>query len=420
MSKPNTQRGLVLKWIGVSFTLLLLVVLVSALPSYAGQDYPLASSSGQHPFNRGNTVGNTANGGLAVYYDGWIYYVNINSDWLIYRVCPAGEAQFQLPYAAVGGLNAYDGWIYFVANFSGQTLHRMRPDGSGLEQLTDSPVCDCFSVVDGWIYYVNHDDGKIYRMQADGNNKEMLSDDSWCHKLNVVGGTVYYLKGDGGHSGGKIYRMNIDGSSRGKLYDGYAISLNVVDGWIYYVEHGGGHAPHSIYKMRPDGGQRTKIAHSNTVWEINIDGDWIYLAGDEENFLYKMRTSGTDLAQLNDHFTVQITLVGDWIFYICQPVIDGVMRSGHPHMLHVDSGTSNKLSEVPILPISELDDYVEKPGNGQQEDTPGLIPGWFATADRNIIYLTFLAGVLAIPMLFVFMGIIKGLFRTIANFLKSL
>lgn len=86
--------------------------------------------------------------------------------------------------------------------------------------------------------------------------------------------------------------------------------------WIYY---GDGSDHNYLYKIRTDGTDKKKLNNADSQGII-VTGDWIYYS-DASNYyhLYKIRTDGTDREQVGD-VTVNrvypcIIVTGDWIYY---------------------------------------------------------------------------------------------------------
>ena len=65
--------------------------------------------------------------------------------------------------------------------------------------------------------------------------------------------------------------------------------------WIYYCNSSDGH---KIYKIRTDGTQRTKL-NDDYSKDINVVGDWIYYENISDDELYKVRTDGTQRIAVN-------------------------------------------------------------------------------------------------------------------------
>ena len=85
----------------------------------------------------------------------------------------------------------------------------------------------------------------------------------------------------------------------------------VVDDWIYFQQK------FKLYKMKADGSEKTMFADSGSVFEMIVNGDWIYyINGDDDSKLYKIKTDGTKKTKLSDENTAGLIGVDSDIYYI--------------------------------------------------------------------------------------------------------
>jgi hypothetical protein len=145
-------------------------------------------------------------------------------------------------------------------------------------------------------------------------------------------GYIYYI--DYGKSN-NIYKISEDGTEKTKLNSETSLWLNVIDGWVYYSNND----DRFLYKVRTDGTEHTQLTfkeenrfwltpdptnrtkltavENDSIWYMTIEGGFIYysnLAG--MNYLYKMKTDGTERAVLSPEAVIDINIVGDWIYYV--------------------------------------------------------------------------------------------------------
>jgi hypothetical protein len=101
--------------------LLLLVAIAAALLHFyhqpASQSEPLAED--------GNTAGNINNKGLAVLYDGYLYYTDPTEGLAIRRSRPGRDDKSKLGSNHALCLNIADDWIYYVNSDSYSQIYRM-------------------------------------------------------------------------------------------------------------------------------------------------------------------------------------------------------------------------------------------------------------------------------------------------------
>ena|GEM_PF-2280680 len=182
---------------------------------------------------------------------------------------------------------------------------------------------------DNWIYYLG-----IYKSRFDDPEVTALNDEDEGAQglyMNVVGGSLYYQ----GVSDGCIYKIRADVDYDEYLYDTLMgerstsweppVKLNdfkcgsliVVDDWIYCTQEG---RDSYIWKMRTDGSNLQQLNNDSSSC-INVVGEWIYYinldAGSNpgRGHIYKMRTDGSDKQLLCDDDVVSLNAIGDWVYY---------------------------------------------------------------------------------------------------------
>ena len=259
---------------------------------------------------RGNSVGNIVNEGLAAKQGDWIFFVSNNES--------------------------------STSRYAGkQKLHKIRTDGSGYEKLNDDH-CRYINVIGDWIYYrhcTGTSFGRIYKVNVDGTSRTQLNEDSSSF-INVVGEWIYYCNETDGN---KLYKMRIDGSAVEKISDDESFDINAFDDWVYYVNRNDGY---SIYKIRTDGSEKTKLNNDDSSY-VNVIGDWIYYANSEgkagrmcdnpksqtmdmwwlfcgswdptkkfDNKLYRMRTDGSNREKLDNMNVWNLNVSGEHIYFL--------------------------------------------------------------------------------------------------------
>ncbi len=282
----------------------------------------------------GNTTSNISNGGFASIQGDWIYYsgsprtgiykigrdgqsselltggqnascINVNSN-SIYFIDKANN----LPYRAnadgssnklhtdsVGSMHVIGNWIYYIC-LGDNKIYRINRNGldrtplcnnlSGYLGLSDSRFSiRSINIYDNMIYFyaefsTDNKKNGLYRMKLDGSNITLITNDQ-CDALAVDNGYIYFIS-----NGGYIYRMDLNGQNKEKVCSDSAVSFNVNSGWIYYSNYKG------IFKMNANAGSSAKLTDDYTD-KINIAGSWIYyFNSNEDNKMYRIRTSGSD------------------------------------------------------------------------------------------------------------------------------
>jgi len=176
-----------------------------------------------------------------------------------------------------------------------------------------------------WIFYTITNDGHtghLCKIRTDGTGQVMLSNDLPFY-INVVGDWVYYVNYTGSRMG-NIYKVRTDGTDRMQLNSDESGYLTVVGDWIYYLN---GSDNNYLYIIRTDGTQKAKMTLANDpdIGGFNIADDWIYCIDsflidglDDGCYIKKVHLDGT-LETTVFHETAgcwSINVAGDWIYYL--------------------------------------------------------------------------------------------------------
>jgi serine/threonine protein kinase len=258
---------------------------------------------------RGNSVGNIVNFGMAAIKGEWVYYKNYSDGKKLYKIRVDGSGRKKLNEDIGWFINVVGEWVYYTNYSDGKKLYKTRVDGTGRQKLNED-ISECINVVGEWVYYKNWSDGsKLYKIRVDGSGRQKLNeDDNWF--INVVGEWVYYTNGSDGF---KLYKIRTDGSGRQKLNEDSSSYINVVGEWVYYVNSSDGD---KLYKIRVDVSGRQKL-NEDRVWYINVVGEWVYYRNtSDDGKLYKIRVDGTGRQNLNADKSEYINVVGEWVYYV--------------------------------------------------------------------------------------------------------
>ena len=244
----------------------------------------------------GNSIGNLNEHGLLAKQGDWIYFNDSEVD--LFRKQTTDESEREIlgecnPYY----INVLGEWIYYC-EWSDKSLCKMKIDGSEKQILLDEYV-DYVYVEDDWIYYKGNEDNNsiLCRMRTDGSENEKIFDDAYC----VYQGRIYYKK-EVPNSEYQLCSISIGGSDEKVLVNGRIRYLNIDDDWIYYR---GDDEDYCLYKMKIDGTEKTcltTVSASNIiVWD-----EWIYfIAYDEDDeletdMIYRINKDGTNIQQANN------------------------------------------------------------------------------------------------------------------------
>lgn len=235
-----------------------------------------------------------------------------------------------------GWIDEEGGWLYYSLS---DRLYRCKEDGTEKELLfvTKGGFYD-INVIGEYLYYRH---AGINRLRTDGSGYEQIAAEDERGGVHFIDGKIY---------NGCEYRMNFDGSEKEHFYNknsalGY--TLNITDGWIYFFNTDIAKKNDYIYKMKTDGSDLQIVFDGRTDHMI-VDGEWIYYIGYRNHNLYKMRTDGTDEQLLADNGTIHSLLVCDgWIYYtngaICKVKTDGTENQVLGQYLSDDVGTELQL-----------------------------------------------------------------------------
>lgn len=127
---------------------------------------------------------------------------------------------------------------------------------------------------------------------------------------------------DSGAAVSQAAASSVYGNTNGNITNrGQAVQL---DGWIYYGNNG-------ITKMSADGSQTTKINSDCYAEYLNAADGWIYFVDAKYNWLYKIRTDGSEKTLLCTGKISVVHLVDNWIYYL-----QGDSGTDVPCKMHTD------------------------------------------------------------------------------------
>jgi hypothetical protein len=177
----------------------------------------------------------------------------------------------------------------------------------------------------------------------------------------IQGEWIYYSnQGDNG----SLYKMKIDGTEKTKLNNSAIRYINVVGDWIYYSCSGrddndeyildeNGNRKNAIYKIRTDGKRKTELLRGS-YRDITVAGDWVFFLAEKD--LYKMRVDGKRKTLIISDINIfpYINIVGDWIYYIT----DDVSGHGYIWKIRIDGTENTRVNNVISNCINIVDDWI--------------------------------------------------------------
>jgi eukaryotic-like serine/threonine-protein kinase len=137
----------------------------------------------------------------------------------------------------------------------------------------------------------------------------------WAVLLTLVG--IMYLLTD------KEAKADLVGNTVGNIINQGLFAQG--GDWIYFSNYRGGN---TLCKKRLLGSAEIIISHDVQARYINVLDDWIFYSAlprekqierdsllDHNRYLYKVKTDGSKHAQLNSHNTLNVQVIGGWIYY---------------------------------------------------------------------------------------------------------
>lgn len=135
----------------------------------------------------------------------------------------------------------------------------------------------------------------LWRMDLDGGNPIQIFDSS--PRLMLVSEDRLYFADDEKY----IYSTDLDGSDRRTLTETFInaryglTSMNISGSYIFYTYAEGG----TLHRVNTDGTNDIQLNNSYSC-DIKIVGDWVIYLNDDDHQYYKMHFDGTDHCLINE------------------------------------------------------------------------------------------------------------------------
>jgi hypothetical protein len=226
---------------------------------------------------------------------------------------------------------------------------------------------------DEWEYFILPvnllGDGPIYRRRLDGTEQTEVIAGRYS-RLVDYGDWILFTN----HHNAILSMHKEIGIETTLSSGGGNNGFDVADGWVYYAT---GMRPQNdaLYKVRVDGTENTLLSEENFYENIKIAGDWIYFRNGSwlnenwtrrgDGFMYKIRTNGTEVTQVNTIKIGDFDINDEWIFYACMENNKNLYR------MNIDSTGETLISDYGSVSNIRIDGdwvyYYERPGEGQFE-----------------------------------------------------
>lgn len=244
---------------------------------------------------RGNSQGNFNNGAMAAIQGDWIYYSTYTA---FYKMKTDGSQNQKIYDDDVWGINVCGDWLYFTAG--GDDYFRMKTDGTQRKMILKN--VRNFAVVNQKIYYTDVETGYLYRIDENGANKTLIIAEDCDYRLAITENGIYWGDLD-------LYTADLNGKNIKCHKDFYPQGM-IVEGNRIYTS--------GTLRVSDTNGKLINQYFKGTggIMDINYSNGWIYYIYAEDNdCVYRIKPDGTSMQKLNNHSSININVVGDWIFY---------------------------------------------------------------------------------------------------------
>jgi len=294
-----------------------------------------------------NGAANQANGNLAVFYEGNIYYNNNYQNGNIYVENAAGYDDVYLRRTSSGDVNytrniaaVEDGGLFYLNSNRLYRLDLETGDSEFLKNNMDLYSDSAMLIYDDRIYFLKsvfdangEPADNLYLIDFRCNNLENVPGVS-AYAFVGAGRTLYYIEAGtydivkydladqtgaailqaGGSKitcltladdmlyfckDGQLMSMTADGANAAAIGSVQAGSVNVIGGWIYYTNL---NDSEKIYRITTGGAYDELICDVENACCLSIAGDWLYFIqyagqGDQRTVVdtYKVKLDGTGL-----------------------------------------------------------------------------------------------------------------------------
>lgn len=258
----------------------------------------------------GNTMSNLCNNGLAVSFNGDIYFVNVYRGEDLYRVC--GKMYSQITGDKVKNLNIINDVIYY-ATLTGE-LKSVDINGEN-EKIILSGHVEGLVATDKYIFFLDvFDNYSINRYDLQTNEVKKVSSDI-CDKINMKDETLYYIKCSDDldwYGSGQIYKVDINGENSKEVLDVKTNQIIVEGDFLYYTSE---EESYKLYRFNLVS-KETEVIVEDQVGSFNILDEYIYYGNlSDEGKFYKASISSKSAEKISDDIPENINIVNEYIYF---------------------------------------------------------------------------------------------------------
>ncbi len=250
----------------------------------------------------GNSYSNLSNSAIAAKQGNWIYYATKKG---VYKVKDNGQDAQMLYQGNCNNISVVGKWVYF-REYGSLDFYRMKTNGNNKEVFLSDVEKLC--IANDWVYYTRLDDGALYKTKLSDTSKPVcIINDLVKNRFDVVDDKIFWV------NNGNIKEFDLDGKLLNE-YEG-TNSLLEEDGYYYSVAPAQSDG-YGIQKSKIDGSESVRLALQRPVDELAIYDGWLYYTTkDSKHNICRIKTDGTNDEILNNEYSTQISIVGDWIYY---------------------------------------------------------------------------------------------------------
>lgn len=244
----------------------------------------------------------------------WIYYVNKNDNYRLYRIRNDLSNKEKLSDKnKIFSINVIGSNLYFAPERASHVsyINTSKIDGTGDQNILapDNVLSyEPFQVQGSTIYY---SDNFNFRINLNGTYKLQLDAPNPLY-LNIYENKLYFIlpavdNVDSVHS---INECSLDGKNRKEIYRGYYLSkLGIYENAAYFIEKG------VLKKIDLLGQSPMQVLPINTSF-YNIINYTIYFSNISDSYkLYKSDLGGLVINKVNDDKPGIISIIDDWLYY---------------------------------------------------------------------------------------------------------
>jgi len=258
----------------------------------------------------GTSPANAMNGGFLAVDAEWIYYHNSSLKGRLYGLKRGNSDSAKLTNEPIDHISILNGNVYFILNvFREETYLATIDKVSGeIIALNDDNAAVSLSVYDDRIYYISDTFNERYlKKYIDRETSETIIQKPVGSYLFADDCLLYTTYEPNKY----MYRANQDGTSESLLTPNEVLFFQYENNQIFYIEK----ESYSLHKLDIASGVDTVILDTD-IGGFIVDKGWIYFPNlDDNGFLYKVKTDGSNMEKMASLESFGIQIFGERIVY---------------------------------------------------------------------------------------------------------